>query len=178
MQHHKKVIKWLKNTTSVVFENLLCHVLSLRTLSRFFQIPKLQELPGMLHDLMIIIYTSLSVEILGFLASCLSFASSCTDYGEASKRRGFVIPWVIWCFMGVVFNIGCVVYIYTTLSGKDLGSITFRIYVSTVWLVFCAIVGISYIKNMKDGYRPEQHPQAMITSDLGFQENPPPYYKL
>ena len=116
---------------------------------------------------------------MGFLASCLSFASSCTDYGEASKRRGFVIPWVIWCFIGVVFNIGCVVYIYTTLSDKaDLGSITFRIYASTVWLVFCAIVGISYIKNMKDGYRPEQHPQAMITSDVGFQENPPPYYKL
>ena len=133
----------------------------------------------MIDDFMIVIYVSLSVEILGFLASCLSFASSCTDYGEASKRRGFVMPWVIWCFIGVAFNIGCVVYIYTALHSEiDLGSITFRIYASTVWLVFCAIVGISYIKNMKDGYLPEQHPRIMMTSDLGFQGNPPPYYKM
>ena len=154
-------------------------ILSLTTFSHFFQIPKLKEIPGMIDDFMIVIYVSLSVEILGFLASCLSFASSCTDYGEASKRRGFVMPWVIWCFIGVAFNIGCVVYIYTALHSEiNLGSITFRIYASTVWLVFCAIVGISYIKNMKDGYLPEQHPRIMMASDLGFQGNPPPYYKM
>ena len=128
---------------------------------------------------MIVIYVSLSVEILGFLASCLSFASSCTDYEEASKRRGFLMPWVIWCFIGVAFNIGCVVYFYTALHGKiDMGSIVYKFYVSTVWLMFCAIVGISYIKNMKDGYRPEEHPQFRMTGASGFQGNPPPYNKL
>ena len=128
---------------------------------------------------MIVLYVSLSLEILGFLASCLSFASSCADYGEASKRKGFVMPWVLWCFVAMGFNIGFVVYFYTTLHGKiEMGRLVYSLYVKTVWLVFCATVGISYIKNMTDGYRPQEHSQVMMATTSDFQRNSPPYYKL
>ena len=128
---------------------------------------------------MIVLYVSLSLEILGFLASCLSFASSCADYGVAGKRKTFVMPWVIWCFIEIVFNIGCVVYFYTALHNKiEIGRLVYSLYGSTVWLVFCATVGISYIKNMTEGYQPQEHSQVMMTSVPVFQRNPPPYHKL
>lgn len=130
-------------------------------------------------NLMIVLCVSLSLEILGFLASCLSFASSCADYGEASKRKGFVIPWVIWCFIAMAFNIGFLLYIYATPHGEvDMVKLVYRVYANTVWLVFCAIVGISYIKNMTEGYRPRERPQVMMKGVSDFQGNLPPYYKL
>ena len=39
------------------------------------------------NDLMNVIYVSLSVEILEFVASCLSIAPLCADYEQASKRN-------------------------------------------------------------------------------------------
>ena len=128
---------------------------------------------------MIVLYVSLSLEILGFLASCLSFASSRADYGEASKRKGFVMPWVLWYFIAIAFNIGYVVYFYKTLHGKiETGRLVYWFYANAVWLVFCATVGISYIKNMIEGYRPQEHSQVMMTSISDFQRNSSPYYKL
>ena len=129
---------------------------------------------------MIVLYVSLSLEILGFLASCLSFASSrAADYGEASKRKGFVMPWVLWCFIAIAFNIGYVVYFYKTLHGKiETGRLVYWFYANAVWLVFCATVGVSYIKNMTEGYRPQEHSQVMMTSISDFQRNSSPYYKL
>lgn len=116
---------------------------------------------------------------MGFLVSCLSFVSSGADYGEASKRKGFIIPWVIWCFVAVAFNIGCALYLYTALHGKiDVGILVYRCCANTVWLVFCATVGISYIKNMTEGYRPHERPQVMMNGVSDFQGNLPPYYKL
>ena len=126
-----------------------------------------------------VIYVSLSVQILGFVASCLSFVSSCADYGEASKRKRFVMPWVIWCFIGVAFDIGCVVYFYTALHGGiDIGKLAFKAYASIIFLVFCATVGISYIINMKEGYRPQGHSQVMMAKVSDFQGNLPPYTKF
>ena len=128
------------------------------------------------NDLMNVIYVSLSVQILGFVASCLSFASSCADYGEANKRKRFVMPWVIWCFIGVAFYIGCVVYFYIALHGQiDIGKLAFKSYANIIFLVFCATVGISYIINMKEGYRPQGHSQVVMAKVSDFQGNPPPY---
>lgn len=152
----------------------------------FFQIPELKDADeqgritleqDFFKDLVIILYVSLSLEILGFLASCFSFASSCTDYGEANKRKGFVMPWVIWCFIAMAFSIGCIVFFYTVLHGKiATGRLVYWFYANTVWLVFCAAVGICYIKKMKEGYRTQT--QVMMTSVSEFHGNPSPYYKL
>ena len=137
---------------------------------------------------MTVLCVSLSLEILGFLASCISFASSCADYGEASKRKGFVIPWVIWCFIAIAFNIGFLVYIYETPHGGiDMVKFVYRVYINVVWLVFCAVVGISYLKNMTEGYRPQERPQVyrpqerpqvIMKGVSDFQGNLPPYYRL
>lgn len=154
----------------------------------FFQIVELKDANeqglttlkhSIFNDLMKVMYVSLSVDILGLIASCLSFTSSCADYGEASKRKGFVMPWVIWCFIGVAFYIGCIAYIYTALHGEiDMGKFVFRFSASIIYLVFCATVGISYIINMKEGYRPQGHSQVMMARVSDVQGNPPPYIKF
>ena len=183
-QLHNQIKKGTKFTVSAVSEDRT----TITTMCHFFQIPELKEAneqdlktskTSVIDDLMNVIYVSLSVEILGFVASCLSFASSCADYGEATKRKEFVMPWVIWCFIGVAFNIGCVAYFYTALHGEiDMGKLFFRSYVNIISLVFCAIVGISYIINMKAGYRPQGHSQVVMARVPYFQGNPLPYTKL
>ena len=167
MQLHKKI----KNRTTCVI---------------FFQIGELKDEQGLItskhsvfNDLMNVIYVSLSVEILDFVTSCLSFASSCADYEEAIKRKRFVIPWVIWCFIEVAFHTGCIMYLSTALRGEiDMGKLVCKFIARIVWLMFCAPVGISYNVNMKEGYRPEGHSQVMMTRVSEFQGNPPPYSKL
>ena len=179
---HTRLRKESKNTASVVFKDILAHNVSVtKRYNFFFQIAYIKgtDEQDLFSNLMIVLCVSLSLEILGFLASCLSFASSCADYGEASKRKGFVIPWVIWCFIAMAFNIGFLLYIYATPHGEvDMVKLVYRVYANTVWLVFCAIVGISYIKNMTEGYRPRERPQVMMKGVSDFQGNLPPYYKL
>ena len=154
----------------------------------FFQILELKDANeqglttlkhSLVNDLMSVMYVLLSVDILGFVASCLSFASSCAGYGEASKRKGFVVPWVIWCFIGLASYIGCVAYFYTTVHGEiDMGKFVFRLSANIIYLVFCTTVGISYIINMKEGYQPQSHSQVMMARVSDVQGNPPPYAKL
>ena len=79
----------------------------------------------------------------------------------------------------MAFNIGFLLHIYATPHGEvDIVILVYRVYANTVWLVFCAIVGISYIKNMTEGYRPRERPQVMMKGVSDFQGNLPPYYKL
>ena len=129
----------------------------------------------------ILLYISLSIDILGFLASCVTFVYSCVDYGTASKRSGCVVPWVIWCFVVVVFNIGCAIYslqVSHQVFSESLGSFRYKIYLNSVWFTFCGIVGISYMQNMKEGYQPRYHAQVMMTDVPQIHGNPPPYVKL
>ena len=143
-----------------------------------FQLPTLQELDEDIErrffdEVRILLYVSLSIDILGFLTSTFTFASSCVDYTEATKSWRFVTPWVLWCFMAMAFNIGCVLFFYTTLHGKvDLGSFVYKFYVNSAWPVFCAVVGISYIINIKKGYRPKEQPIVVLASVSEFQTNP------
>lgn len=77
----------------------------------------------------------------------------------------------------MAFSIGCIVFFYTVLHGKiATGRLVYWFYANTVWLVFCATVGICYIKKMTEGYRPQT--QVMMTSVSQFRGNPSPYYKL
>lgn len=125
-------------------------------------------------EVRILLYISLSIDILGFLTSTFTFASSCVDYTEATKSWRFVIPWVLWCFVTMAFSIGCALFFYTNLHGKvDLGSFVYRFYVNSVWLVFCAVVGISYIVNIKKGYRPNGQSIVMVESVSESQTNTP-----
>ena len=127
---------------------------------------------SLIDEVQILLYVSLSIDILGFLTSSFTFASSCVDYTEATKRWRFVTPWVFWCFVAMTFNIGCVLFFYTTLHGKvNLGSFIYKFYVNSVWLVFCGIVGISYAVNIKKGYRPKEQSIVVLTNVSNFQTN-------
>ena len=143
-----------------------------------FQLPTLQGLDedierSFLDEVQILLYVSLSIDIIGFLTSTFTFASSCVDYTEATKRWRFVAPWLFWCFVAVTFNIGCVLFFYTTLHGKvDLGSFIYKFFVNSVWLVFCAIVGLSYAVNIKKGYRPKEQSIVVLTNVSDFQTCP------
>ena len=124
-------------------------------------------------EVRIVLYVSLSIDILGFLTSTFTFASSCVDYTEATKSWRFVTPWMLWCFIAMAFSVGCVLFFYTTLRGKvDLGSFVYKFYVNSVWLVFCAVVGISYIINIRKGYRPKEQSVVILASVSDFQTNP------
>ena len=142
-----------------------------------FQLPTLQELDEDIErrffdEVRIVLYVSLSIDILGFLTSTFTFASSCVDYTEATKSWRFVTPWMLWCFIAMAFNVGCVLFFYTTLRGKvDLRSFVYKFYVNSVW-VFCAVVGISYIINIRKGYRPKKQSVVILASVSEFQTNP------
>ena len=97
---------------------MLVHTVSVTAMCVFFfQIPELkhkdeQDLITLKHsfikDLLFSLYVSLSVDILDFLTSCLSFASLCADYGEgepSKRKRCLVMPWMIWWFIAVLFKI-------------------------------------------------------------------------
>ena len=58
-----------------------------------------------------------------------------------------MLSWVIWCFVSVAFNNGCVLHFYTILHGEKIWEI-----ISTSFLV-----AQRSIKNTKKGYRPQEN---------------------
>lgn len=120
----------------------------------------------------LLLYIGIVVNGLGVICTLLSFLSTCSNDRENSRRRQcFVHPWILWCFLNVLLNIGLECWMFHRTNKNGYAFLSGSILFNTVYRIICGLIGISYIQSLNES---ESNDDMVVRYDT----KPPAYDKI